>query len=179
MMRPAVGQPVEDLAQRYADFPKVVEYLGAVERDVLEHGDDFRRQPEGGPVMLALAAQGAPDRELRRYAVNVLVDRTGATGAEVVFADHPTYANLVGRIEHVQHLGTLVTDFALVKPGALHRANGGYLVVDARAAADAAVRVGCPEAGAHPPRDPRRAAERAAGASRRRCRSSPSRSRSR
>jgi lon-related putative ATP-dependent protease len=133
MMRPAVGQPVEDLAQRYADFAKVVEYLGAVERDVLEHGDDFRHQPEGGPVMLALASQGAPDRELRRYAVNVLVDRTGAAGAEVVFADHPTYANLVGRIEHVQHLGTLVTDFALVKPGALHRANGGYLVLDARA----------------------------------------------
>ena len=135
MMRPSVGQPVEDLAQRYADFPKVVEYLGAMERDVLEHGDDFRRQPEGGPTILALAAQSgaAGDRELRRYAVNVLVDRTGAAGAEVVFADHPTYANLVGRIEHVQHLGTLVTDFSLVKPGLLHRANGGYLVVDARA----------------------------------------------
>jgi lon-related putative ATP-dependent protease len=132
MMRPAVGQPVEDLAQRYAEFPRVVEYLGAVERDVLEHGDDFRRQPEGARMMAALGAQAA-DGELRRYAVNVLVDRTGATGAELVFADHPTYANLVGRIEHVQHLGTLVTDFALVKPGALHRANGGYLVVDARA----------------------------------------------
>jgi lon-related putative ATP-dependent protease len=132
MMRPAVGQPVEDLASRYAEFSKVVEYLGAVERDILEHGDDFRRQPEGARMMAALGAQ-APDGELRRYMVNVLVDRTGATGAELVFADHPTYANLVGRIEHVQHLGTLVTDFALVKPGALHRANGGYLVVDARA----------------------------------------------
>ena len=132
MMRPAVGQPVEDLAQRYAEFSKVVEYLGAVERDVLEHGDDFRRQQDGGPVMLALGGQ-ATDRELRRYAVNLLVDRTGATGAELVVADHPTYANLVGRIEHVQQFGTLVTDFALVKPGALHRANGGYLVLDVRA----------------------------------------------
>ena len=132
MMRPAVGQPVEDLAQRYAEFPKVVEYLGAVEHDVLEHGDDFRRQQDGAPVMLTLGAQSS-DRELRRYAVNLLVDRTGATGAELVFADHPTYANLVGRIEHVQQFGTLVTDFSLVKPGALHRANGGYLVLDARA----------------------------------------------
>ena len=82
MMRPAVGQPVEDLAQRYAEFPRVVEYLGAVEHDVLEHGDDFRRQQDGVPGMLTLGAQ-ASDRELRRYAVNLLVDRTGATGAEL------------------------------------------------------------------------------------------------
>jgi lon-related putative ATP-dependent protease len=126
----SVGQPVEEITQRYGEFPKVVEYLGAVRTDVLENADDFRRPPEGAPGLLGLGAQAA-ERELRRYAVNLLVDRSGATGAEVVLADHPTYANLVGRIEHVQHLGSLVTDFTLVKPGALHRANGGYLVLDA------------------------------------------------
>jgi lon-related putative ATP-dependent protease len=125
----SVGQLIEELTQRYTGLPKVVEYLGAVRTDVLENADDFRR-PEGGPGILGLGAQSA-GRELRRYAVNLLVDRSGATGAEVVFADHPTYANLAGRVEHVQHLGTLVTDFTLVKAGALHRANGGYLVLDA------------------------------------------------
>ena len=122
---------MEELAQRYAEFPRVIEYLGAVEHDVLEHVDDFRRQQDGAPVMLALGAQ-ASDRELRRYEVNLLVDRGGAAGAPVVYDDHPTYANLVGRIEHVAQFGTLVTDFTLIKAGALHRANGGYLVLDAR-----------------------------------------------
>jgi predicted ATP-dependent protease len=60
----------------------------------------------------------------------VLVDRAAASAPEVVFCDHPTYANLLGRIDHIQHLGTLVTDFTLLKAGALHRANGGYLVAD-------------------------------------------------
>ena len=126
----AVGQLVEELTQRYAAFPKVVQHLEAVRHDVLDHADDFRRPPEGVPAMLALGAQ-VDERELRRYAVNLLVDRSDRQGAEVVLADHPTYANLIGRIEHVQHLGTLVTDFTLVKAGALHRANGGYLVLDA------------------------------------------------
>jgi lon-related putative ATP-dependent protease len=123
----AVGQLVEELIQRYADFPKVAAYLHDVQRDVLENADDFRR-PEGGPAIPGLAAA---DRELRRYVVNVLVDRSTADGTPVVFADHPTYANLAGRIDHVQHFGTLVTDFTLIKAGALHRANGGYLVLDA------------------------------------------------
>jgi lon-related putative ATP-dependent protease len=129
MIMLAVGQHVEELTQRYAAFPRVVEYLHAVQQDVLENADDFRR-PEGGPAILGVPA-GPTDRELRRYVVNVLVDRTSADGSPVVFADHPTYANLVGRVEHVQHFGTLVTDFTLIKAGALHRANGGYLVLDA------------------------------------------------
>ena len=126
----AVGQLVEEITQRYVEFPKVVAYLNAVRADVLENADDFRRPTEGPAAMLGFGAQAA-ERELHRYAVNLLVDRRGAAGAEVVYADHPTYANLLGRIEHMQHLGSLVTDFTLVKAGALHRANGGYLVLDA------------------------------------------------
>ena len=53
-------------------------------------------------------------------------------GAPVVFEDHPTYPYLVGKIEHISEMGTLVTDFTLIRSGALHRANGGYLVIDAR-----------------------------------------------
>ncbi|HET9652019.1 MAG TPA: ATP-binding protein, partial [Usitatibacter sp.] len=128
MVMLAIEQPVEELARRYAEWPKVVEYLHAVQRDALENADSFQREaePDGG-----IMAQPGGDLRLRRYRVNVLADRASAAGAEVIFCDHPTYANLVGHSDNIQHFGTLVTDFTLLKPGALHRANGGYLVVDA------------------------------------------------
>jgi lon-related putative ATP-dependent protease len=68
---------------------------------------------------------------LRRYAINVLVDHGATTSAPLIYEDNPTHDNLVGRIEHVSHMGALTTDFTLIKAGALHRANGGYLIVDA------------------------------------------------
>jgi predicted ATP-dependent protease len=68
---------------------------------------------------------------LRRYHVNLLVDSAEQTGAPVVYESNPTYLNLTGRVEQMAHMGTLVTDFTLIKPGALHRANGGYLILDA------------------------------------------------
>jgi len=68
---------------------------------------------------------------MQRYAINVIVDHSGAQGAPVVFEDHPTFPYLIGRIEHVAEMGTLVTNFNLIRAGALHRANGGYLVLDA------------------------------------------------
>jgi lon-related putative ATP-dependent protease len=68
----------------------------------------------------------------RRYEVNLLVTHSTSGGAPVVYEDHPTHGNLVGRVEHVSELGNLVTDHTLIQAGALHRANGGYLIVDAR-----------------------------------------------
>ena len=64
--------------------------------------------------------------------MNVIVDHDGQSGAPVIYEDHPSFPNLIGRIEHQARLGALVTDFTLIKPGALHRANGGYLILDAR-----------------------------------------------
>ena len=126
----AVDPLVEELTRRYADFPKVVVYLHAVRDDTVLNAESFQQSGESESALSALGAHPF-NVGLRRYAVNLLVDRSHAGGPEVVFCDHPTYANLVGRIEHIQHLGTLVTDFTLLKAGDLHRANGGYLVVDA------------------------------------------------
>ena len=64
--------------------------------------------------------------------MNVIVDNGGQRGAAVVYEDNPTHQTLVGRVEHIAGFGTLVTDFNLLTPGALHRANGGYLVLDAQ-----------------------------------------------
>ncbi|MEK7752497.1 MAG: ATP-binding protein, partial [Acidobacteriota bacterium] len=125
----AVGHLMDELKQRYAEWPRVVEYLEAVQHDVLEHDDDFRKSEEESSPIAQLMQQGEPS--LRRYQVNVLVDNSAPDGSPVVYADHPTLPNLVGRIDHLSRMGTLVTDFAMIKPGALHRANGGYLLLDA------------------------------------------------
>ena len=118
----------------YRELPAVLAHLAAVERDVVDNVARFLAKPDDGvPQLLARALHGddADDGKLRRYEVNVMIDHGDARGAPVIYEDHPTYANLIGRIEHMQELGALVTDFTLIRPGALHRANGGYLLLDA------------------------------------------------
>jgi lon-related putative ATP-dependent protease len=129
----AVGHFIDELREKYAELPAVADYLDAVKQDVIENVDEFRKPEEapqimGVPLPPALIGPSA----FRRYQVNVLVDHSESKGAPVVYEDHPTYNNLVGRIEHLAQMGALVTDFNLIKPGALHRANGGYLILDAR-----------------------------------------------
>lgn len=121
----AVEHLVEELKTAFADVPRVLGYLDAVRADVVEHAEVFRRGEEDRRQV------DGNDGELRRYAVNLLLDASGADGSSVVEAGHPTYANLVGRIDHIARFGTLMTDFGLIKPGQLHRANGGYLLIDA------------------------------------------------
>jgi predicted ATP-dependent protease len=129
----ATGHLVDDLRARWADVPAVLEYLAEVQKDVVDNAEDFLPAPEGGAgAMKALLGVRTDKRSSRRYQVNVLVTRPSPTGAPVVYEDHPTLPNLVGRVEYVAELGNLVTDFTLIQAGALHRANGGYLIVDAR-----------------------------------------------
>jgi lon-related putative ATP-dependent protease len=130
-----VGHLVAELRGRYADVPQVVEHVAALQEDVLENLEEFveprREGLEAAAALLGKKPGGARALQ-RRYAVNVLVDNGGVQGAPVVYEDHPSYPNLVGRIEHFAEFGSLVTDFRLIRSGALHRANGGYLIVDAR-----------------------------------------------
>jgi lon-related putative ATP-dependent protease len=133
----AVGHLIEELCRTYADLPEVVEYLRRVQQDVMEHLDEFRGVTEAPPAPpgeggAARLPTTTGDSFFRRYRVNVLVDHSGATGAPVIYEDHPTVQNLMGRIEHMAQMGTLVTDFNLIKAGALHRANGGSLILEAR-----------------------------------------------
>ncbi len=124
---------VKPLREAYADAPSVVEYLTQLQEDVIDNAEDFLKPPDQRQA----AVLGSMDdggltipAGLRRYEVNLFLDRTGLEGAPVVHEDHPTYQNLLGRIEHLSVMGTLVTDFGLVKSGSLHRALGGYLIVD-------------------------------------------------
>jgi lon-related putative ATP-dependent protease len=129
----AVGHFIDELREKYAELPEVVDYLNAVQEDVIENVEEFRKSEETPQIMgipLPPSLAGAP--VFRRYQVNVIIDHSESEGAPVVFEEHPTYNNLIGRVEHLAQMGALVTDFNLIKPGALHRANGGYLIVDAR-----------------------------------------------
>jgi len=129
----AVGHRIDELQEKYGDLQPVVDYLEAVRNDVVENVEDFRRTgDEEAESLLGLPTQQMQEARFRRYQVNVLVDHSESQGAPVVYEEHPTYNNLIGRIEHIAQMGALVTDFNLIKPGALHRANGGYLLVDAR-----------------------------------------------
>ncbi len=128
----ATSHLIDELRSRWADVPAVLEHLAEVQKDVVDNAEDFLPPPEGANAMKALFGGRQDKRGARRYQVNVLVARSPEAGAPLVYEDHPTHANLVGRIENVSEMGSLVTDFTLVQAGALHRANGGYLIVDAR-----------------------------------------------
>ncbi len=129
IMLSMVGHLLEEIRANYHDLPRVLKYLDEVRQDMVEHGDDFRK-PEETPN---IADMGASLRQsFHRYEVNVLVTNGHRHGAPIIDEDNPSYSNLVGRVEHISQLGALVTDFTLIKPGALHRANGGYLLLDIR-----------------------------------------------
>jgi len=136
----AVGGLIDELKEKYSEFPEVVDHLEAVQKDVIENAEDFLRQEQGqqGGGLRQLLGQGGPQQAqggpspLRRYQVNVIIDRSEAEGAPVVYEDNPTYQNLIGRIEHRAQMGALFTDFNMIKAGSLHKANGGYLVLDVR-----------------------------------------------
>ncbi len=126
----AIEGPVEELRGRYADVPAVSDYLDAVRNDVLANLVEFGERPSHQSNPLGLPTPPAPF--FRRYQVNVMVEHAADSGAPVVYLDNPNYRHLMGRIEFTAQMGTLVTDFTQVMPGAIHRANGGYLVLEAR-----------------------------------------------
>ncbi|HEY9198986.1 MAG TPA: ATP-binding protein [Gammaproteobacteria bacterium] len=124
--RAVVQQMLTGLRSQHADLPAVGDYLDSVERHVIHNVRDFL-QRDGADAVAAGDRSG-----FRNYQVNLLVDHSATQGAPVIFEDNPTFTALIGRIEHQAQFGALVTDFNLIRAGALHRANGGYLVIDMR-----------------------------------------------
>jgi lon-related putative ATP-dependent protease len=129
----AIGPLLHELRERYADSEGVIAYLGAVEEDMPGRLGEFRSTGEGELPAFLAALQRTADREadLSRYRVNVLVASGELTGAPVVVERNPTYYNLLGRIDYRVQFGAMVTDFHQIKAGALHRANGGFLLLNA------------------------------------------------
>ena len=132
----AIALMMDELRAGYCDFPDVVQHLDAVERDIKENADDFltpAQPPQGMPVPVPAPVEEAmTEARFRRYQVNVIVDNGGQHGAPVIYEDNPTHQTLVGKVEYMARFGALITDFNLLSSGALHRANGGYLMLDAQ-----------------------------------------------
>jgi lon-related putative ATP-dependent protease len=125
-----VGHLMETLEEQFKDEEEALDYFKEVQADILENIDDFKKKPE--PQQQA-APFPVPPKEVtfRKYDVNVLIDNSETEGAPVIIESNPSYPNLFGSIERQAYFGALFTDFTMIKPGALHKANGGYLVLKA------------------------------------------------
>jgi lon-related putative ATP-dependent protease len=129
----AVGHSIDQTRQALADLPPVLAYLDLLQTDLLDNAGDFIASADDNAERKAVLRDTLRSGSFGRYGVNVLVTRGAeAAGAPVVEEAHPTLGNLIGRVEHQWQQGLLTSDFRHVKAGALHRANGGYLIVDAR-----------------------------------------------
>ncbi len=123
---------VEEIRGKYPGNAKLSGYLDAVREDVLGNIADFKAASEEGetpPVPFLKLGRHEPD--FSRYAVNAIVDNGAQTGSPCIFESNPTYYNLFGRIQHKFQMGAALTDFTMIKAGSLHKANGGYLVINA------------------------------------------------
>ncbi|WP_305570711.1 ATP-binding protein [Tabrizicola sp.] len=135
MATQAVDDALESVFAAFSGIEAITQHLSALRADLIENADLFlslgnRRQEGPFPV----ARTGVhEDPALHRYAVNVMVsnDPSTAAGAPIITEPLPSLANLIGKVDHISTMGALVTDFTLIRPGALHRANGGFLVLDA------------------------------------------------
>jgi lon-related putative ATP-dependent protease len=117
------------LRDHHHDLPEVLEYLQKVEEDIVSNYKDFL--PREGP-QLAILGWDAKDHKpnLTRYEVNLLIEHPQQTGAPIIDEPHPTYANLIGKIERKSHMGVVYTDFTEIKAGSCMRASGGFLLVN-------------------------------------------------
>lgn len=129
----AVGSYIDDIKEKYQAFEKVIAYLDAVQEDVVKNITDFKPSTgdeEQNPFMMF--KKNMQDAIKDKYRVNVLVDNSDLQGAPVIVETNPTYYNLIGRCEYESRMAVVNTDFSMIKAGALHRANGGYLILNVR-----------------------------------------------
>lgn len=124
----AIGTRIDDLIKKYEKIDKVTTYLIALQEDILSHLEDFKTHEEP-PSPLPFMKVPKPETSFSKYSVNLIVDNSNTKGAPIIIESNPTYLNLFGRVEYKVQFGIAVTDFSLIKAGSLHRANGGYIVI--------------------------------------------------
>ena len=138
-----VKKPIDDLHEKYRSSKGGVEFLRSIQKYILNNVDDFLptidAPAESGdgnaedPLSALFSKFKQPEEDkYAKFKVNVIVKNEPDAGAPIIHLDHPTQGNLVGKVERIQQYGALLTDFSLIKAGALHNANGGFLLIDAR-----------------------------------------------
>lgn len=136
----SIKKPVDELRNRYKGHKQASDFLKNVQKYIIENVEEFMPAPETqcgeaneDALSMLFSKMNKPEEDkFAKFKVNVVVKNDPDSGAPIIHLDHPTQGNLVGRVERVQQYGALLTDFTLIKAGALHRANGGFLLIDAR-----------------------------------------------
>ena len=133
MAERAVSQRIREIKAQFADNKAIGIYLETVRTDMISNADLFLLsvESEQEATFPEIIHKYHQDPRFDRYAVNIMVSH-GTASAPIVGEDQPSLGHLTGQVENVSEMGTLVTNFTLIKPGALHQANGGYLVLDAQ-----------------------------------------------
>ena len=127
----AVLEPLlAKLQQRYAEHPRLLDYLKTYKADLLSHLELVLNAEENQDATVSVGQAGEQLPPVR-YQVNAVVSNDPKAGAPVIYEDLPTHYNLLGHVEQVTYMGTVATDFTLIRPGALHMANGGFLLIEA------------------------------------------------
>lgn len=135
-----IKKPIDDLRAKHKGHKQVLDFLKSVQKYIIENVEEFMPAQdsqcgESGEDALSMlfSKMNKPEEDkFAKFKVNVVVKNEPGSGAPIIHLDHPTQGNLVGRVERVQQYGALLTDFTLIKSGALHQANGGFLLIDAR-----------------------------------------------
>jgi len=140
----AIKEIFNRVQELFSDLENVQTFLDRVETDIIENVHKIMnpqgQQSQGNPIIQMMGGDQQPQEPgdaadnpiLERYKVNVMVNHSNTEGAPVIYEDNPNFKNLIGRVEYQSRMGALTTNFNLIKPGALHKANGGYLILDVR-----------------------------------------------
>ncbi len=132
----AIGHHISGVQEKYQDYKRVIEYINEVREDVLENlgqfYEDEEDSDEGISSLLPMLGKKPAEDVTLKYKVNLIVDHSKSEGAPVVVSFNPTYSNLMGEVEYDSEFGNLTTDFMKIKGGLLHKANGGYFIVQAQ-----------------------------------------------
>ncbi len=130
-----VGRQISVLLEKYQDLQNVISFLLEVKEDILENLEDFleveSEEEEQIQSILPWVSKKTADESFVKYYINLITDNSEQQGAPVIVDYNPTYSNLIGEIEFDNEYGNLTTDFMKIKSGLLHKANGGYLVLQA------------------------------------------------
>lgn len=128
----AVTIQVNELRNKYKKFSKLQDFLKNVQKDILTNLNAFieeEQKPAVGPMPMPRQENQKP---WNKYKVNLFIDNSQLQGAPVIIDSNPSFYNLFGKLEYENSFGTLKTDFTLIKPGLIHKANGGYIVLQIR-----------------------------------------------
>lgn len=119
---------IKKLKKKFNKFPIIINYLDTISENLIENAEDFIKLDERTDLLFF----SLENPSLTRYKINLIVDNSKLTGSPIIFEENPSYSNLISRVEHTSEMGTLTTNFTLIRPGAIHLANGGFLIIEAR-----------------------------------------------